>query len=98
MKRVIRLIVIIIEESSFYQLSTEFYSTFFQPGYLHMSMKLLGVISVDSVIIDLLFIRLSTFGRYERKKWEYNGMVHQLFIDVKKACDSIKIEVVYNTA
>jgi hypothetical protein len=30
------------------------------------------------------------------KKWEYNGMVHQLFIDFKKACDSIKTEVLYN--
>jgi hypothetical protein len=24
------------------------------------------------------------------KKWEYNGMVHQLFVDFKKACDSVK--------
>jgi hypothetical protein len=24
------------------------------------------------------------------KKWEYNGTVHQLFIDVKKAHDSVK--------
>jgi hypothetical protein len=31
-----------------------------------------------------------------RKKWEYNGMVHQLFIDFKKAYDSIKREVLYN--
>jgi hypothetical protein len=30
------------------------------------------------------------------KKWEYNGMVHQLFIDFKKAYDSIKREVIYN--
>jgi hypothetical protein len=30
------------------------------------------------------------------KKWEYNGMVHQLFIDFKKAYDSIKREVPYN--
>jgi hypothetical protein len=30
------------------------------------------------------------------KKWECNGMVHQLFIDFKKACDSIKREVLYN--
>jgi hypothetical protein len=29
------------------------------------------------------------------KKWEYNGAVHQLFIDFKKACDSVK-EVLYN--
>jgi sorting nexin-29 len=31
------------------------------------------------------------------KKWEYNGTVHQLFIDFKKAYDSIKREVLYNT-
>jgi hypothetical protein len=30
------------------------------------------------------------------KKWEYNGMVHQLFINFKKAYDSIKREVLYN--
>jgi hypothetical protein len=30
------------------------------------------------------------------KKWEYNGMVHQLFIDFKKAYDSVKREVLYS--
>jgi hypothetical protein len=30
------------------------------------------------------------------KKWEYNGTVHQLFIDFKKAYDSIKREVLHN--
>jgi hypothetical protein len=30
------------------------------------------------------------------KKWEYNGMVHQVFIDFKKAYDSTKREVLYN--
>jgi hypothetical protein len=29
-------------------------------------------------------------------EWEYNGTVHQLFIDFKKAFDSIKREVLYN--
>jgi hypothetical protein len=32
-----------------------------------------------------------------REKWEYNGMAHQLFIDFKKAYDSVKREVLYNT-
>jgi hypothetical protein len=32
----------------------------------------------------------------QEKKWEYNGTVHQLFIDFKKAYDSIKREVLYN--
>jgi hypothetical protein len=31
-----------------------------------------------------------------RKKWEYIGTVHQLFIDFKKAYDSIKREFLYN--
>jgi hypothetical protein len=29
------------------------------------------------------------------KKWEYNGTVHELFIDIKKAYDLIKREVLY---
>jgi hypothetical protein len=31
-----------------------------------------------------------------QKKWEYNGTVNQLFIDFKKAYDSVKREVLYN--
>jgi hypothetical protein len=30
------------------------------------------------------------------KKWEYSGAVHQLFIDFKKAYDSVRREVLYN--
>ena len=30
------------------------------------------------------------------KKWEYNEVVHQLFIDFKKAYDSVRREVFYN--
>jgi hypothetical protein len=30
------------------------------------------------------------------KKWEYNETVHQLFIDFKKAYDSMRREVLYN--
>jgi hypothetical protein len=32
------------------------------------------------------------------KKWEYNEEVHQLFIDFKKAYDSVRREVLYNTS
>jgi hypothetical protein len=63
-KRVTRLAVIIIEGSPSYQEPTKFYLTFFWPGKLNMSMKLLGIISVGSVVIDLLPIRFSTFARY----------------------------------
>jgi hypothetical protein len=30
------------------------------------------------------------------RKWEYNGTVHQLFIDFKKAYDSVRREALYN--
>jgi hypothetical protein len=30
------------------------------------------------------------------KRWEYNEAVHQLFIDVKKAYDSVRRGVLYN--
>ena len=30
------------------------------------------------------------------KKWEYNEAVHQLFIEFKKAYDSVRREVLYN--
>jgi hypothetical protein len=31
-----------------------------------------------------------------RKKWEYNETAHHLFIDFKKAYDSVRREVLYN--
>jgi hypothetical protein len=30
------------------------------------------------------------------KKWEYNETIHQLFVDNKKAYDSVRREVLYN--
>jgi hypothetical protein len=30
------------------------------------------------------------------RKWEYNGTVHQLFIDFEKACVSVRREVLYS--
>jgi hypothetical protein len=32
----------------------------------------------------------------EKKKWEHNEAVHQLFIDFKKAYDSVRREALYN--
>jgi hypothetical protein len=44
-----------------------------------------------STIDQIFYIR-----QILEKKWEYNGTVHQLFIDFKKAYDSIKREVLYS--
>ena len=38
----------------------------------------------------------SAFLKYLKKKWEYNEAVHQLFIDFKKAYDSVRREVLHN--
>jgi hypothetical protein len=51
---------------------------------------------VDSGVIDQRLIKFSISGRYWRKKWEYNGTVHQIFIDFKKAYDSVRREVLYS--
>jgi hypothetical protein len=59
-------------------------------------MKLLGTISVDFDVTDQLLIRFSAFVRYWKKMWEYNGTVYQLFIDFKKAYDSVGRQVLYN--
>ena len=50
----------------------------------------MGIISVDS---DAIY---SVFVKYLKKKWEHNEAVHQLFIDFKKASDSVRREVLYN--
>ncbi|PSN38555.1 hypothetical protein C0J52_14819 [Blattella germanica] len=42
--------------------------------------------------IDLIF----SIRQILEKKWEYNGTVHQLYIDFKKAYDSIKREKLYS--
>ena len=43
-----------------------------------------------------LLIIYCAFVKYLKKKRDYNEAVHQLFIDLKKAYDSISREVLYN--
>jgi hypothetical protein len=53
-------------------------------------MNLLGVVSVDFAATDQLLITSIAFVKYWRKKkLEYNETVHQLFVDFKKAYDSV---------
>jgi hypothetical protein len=61
-----------------------------------MQVKLLGITGVDFNVIGQQLIRSSTSLRYWKKKWEYNCTVPQLFIDFKKAYDSVRREVLYN--
>jgi aminoglycoside/choline kinase family phosphotransferase len=55
-----------------------------------MQGKLLGIINVDFNVTGQLLHQILD------KKWEYNEAVYQLFINCKKAYDSVKMEVLYN--
>jgi hypothetical protein len=56
----------------------------------------LEIISAGFNIIDQVLVRFSAFVRYCRKKWEYNETIHQLFINFKKAYDSVRKDVLYS--
>ena len=57
-----------------------------------MQRKLLEIINVDfDATGQLLCVR-----KILKKKWHYNETVHQLFVDLKKAYDSVRREVLYN--
>jgi hypothetical protein len=61
-----------------------------------MQRKVLEIISVDFDARSQPLIFYSAFVKHLRKKWEYNEAVHHLFIDLKKAYDSVRREVLYN--
>jgi hypothetical protein len=58
-----------------------------------MHMKLLGITSADFDVIGQRLIRSSVSIRYWR---ESGSTVHQLFIDFKKAYDSVRRETLYS--
>jgi hypothetical protein len=47
-------------------------------------------------VIDRTTDQIFCIRQILEKKWEYNETVHQLFVDFKKAYDSIRREVLYN--
>jgi len=51
---------------------------------------------VDFKAKGQLLIIYSEFIKYLSKNGEYNEAVHQHFIDLKKAYDSVRSEVLYN--
>jgi hypothetical protein len=60
-----------------------------------MQTKLLETTNGAFDVIGKRLIRFSISVRYWRKKLEYNGTVHQLFINFKKAYDSVRREALY---
>jgi hypothetical protein len=63
---------------------------------MNISIKSLGIISVGFDLTDQLLIRI-LHSSGTGKKCEYNETVHQLLVDFKKAYDSVRREVLYNT-
>jgi hypothetical protein len=59
-------------------------------------MKLLGLIRVGFDVTGQLLIRFFCIHQIPDKKWEYEKTVPQLFVDFKKAYDSVRKEVLYN--
>jgi len=60
-----------------------------------MRRKLSGIINVAFDATGRLLIIYSAFAKCLRKNGKYNEEVHQLFIDFKKAYDSVRREVLY---
>ena len=52
----------------------------------------MGIMSVGFVVTGQLLIMHYAFIKYVRKKWEYNAAMHQLFVDFKNDCDSVRRE------
>jgi hypothetical protein len=60
-------------------------------------MKLLGIISVGFDTTDKLLIKfLHSLNNEQKWKYSYNETIHQLFIDFKKAYESVRREVLHN--
>ena len=58
--------------------------------------EIIGIINVDFDATGQLLIVYFAFFKYLKKKWEYNGALHQFLIAFKKAYDSVRRAVLYN--
>jgi hypothetical protein len=56
---------------------------------------IMGIINEYFDLIDQLLFRYSLFVTYW-KKWEYNGTVHQLFIQFEKTYGTVRGKLPYN--
>ena len=94
-RRGIKQTVVIIQSYHFCQMRTKFYPASCRLGWLHKQRKLLGIINVYFEVTDQLLLFMLRSSNTWEKKWEYDEAVHQLFIDFKKAYDSVRREVLY---
>jgi hypothetical protein len=86
---------VIIEAYHCCQLHTTFYLTFLS-RLIPYADEIIGDLQCGfrrnrSTTNHIFYIR-----QILEKKWEYNGTVHQLFIDFKKAYVSVRMEALYN--
>jgi hypothetical protein len=59
-------------------------------------MKLLGIVTTGFDISDQILINFLHLPDIGEKKWESSEAVHQLFMDFKKAYNSVRGEVLYS--
>ena len=55
-----------------------------------------GVFFIYNLQCNIYAEHIFCISQVLQKKREYNEVVHQLFIDLKKAYDSVRREVLYN--
>jgi hypothetical protein len=61
-----------------------------------MQMKLLAITNVDFNLLSQRLDQIFNICQILEIKWEYNGTVHQLLIDFKKAYGSVRREALYS--
>jgi sorting nexin-29 len=95
-RRAIKLTAVIIKAYHCYQLHIKFYSNMLLSRLSPYVDEIIGNnqcgFQCNRSTTDQIFCT----GQMLEKKWEYNETVYQLFIDFKKAYDSVRMEVLYN--
>jgi hypothetical protein len=91
----IKLTAVIIEVYHCCQLDTKLYPTFFSKLIVYAD-EIIGDHQYRFGCSRSMTSRIIYIHQILEKKWEFSGMIHQLFIDFKKAYDSIRREVLYN--
>ncbi|KAJ4445736.1 hypothetical protein ANN_12421 [Periplaneta americana] len=74
----------------------KFASRLQKPALVYDGKYILNMIFSFYSYIPTYIPHVPRYKRIMEKKWEYKGTVHQLFIDFKKAYDSVKREVLYD--